>query len=63
MGKGPVEAEGKTVKEAIAKGLKILGATRSQVSVKVLVEESRGLFGMRGTNPARVRVSMKREAP
>jgi spoIIIJ-associated protein len=59
MGRSSVEAEGKTVKEAITKGLKALGATRSQVNVKVLVEESHGLFGMRGANPACVRVSLK----
>ncbi len=54
-----VDAEGKTVKEAIAKGLKALGATRAQVQIKVLAEESRGLFGMRGVKPAKVRVSLK----
>ncbi len=54
-----VAAEGRTVQDAIAKGLTILGVTRKQVTVQVLVEENKGLFGMRGTKPAKVRLTLK----
>ena len=54
-----VEVEGRTVQEAISKALSILGASRSRVTVRILTEEKRGLFGMRGAKPARVRVTLK----
>lgn len=54
-----VTVEGRTVQEAIGKGLAILDAGRNQVSIRVLGEERRGLFGMRGAKPARVRLSLK----
>lgn len=52
--------EGKTVKEAITKGLSILGVTKSKVTIQVLSEESQGLFGMRGIKPAQVRMTLKK---
>jgi len=54
-----VEADGATVKQALAKALQLLGARRDQVVVKILSEEERGLFGMKGTSPAKVRVTLK----
>jgi len=47
------------VREAIGKGLAVLGVSRDRVSIKVLSEENRGLFGMRGAKPARVRLTLK----
>ena len=55
---GALEVEGKTPAEAIAKALVILGLTRKEVKVKILSEEQRGLFGMEGAQPAKVRVTL-----
>jgi len=52
-----VEAEGKTVEEAIEKALKELKLPRNRVKVESLTEEKKGLFGMPGAKPAKVRVS------
>jgi spoIIIJ-associated protein len=53
-----VEAEGKTVEEAIEKALQILKLPRKWVKVETLSEEKKGLFGMPGAKPAKVRVSV-----
>ena len=52
-----VEIEGKTVEEAIKKALQQLQLPRNKVKIEVLSEEARGLFGMPGARPAKVRVS------
>ncbi len=57
-----IEAEGNTVKEAIGKALKALGAKRKDVEIKVLAEGERGLFNMNGAKPARVRATVKKHA-
>lgn len=54
-----VEVEGSTVEEAIQKGLKELNVTRDKVTVKIVCEEKRGLFGMGGEKPAKVIISLK----
>ena len=53
-----IETEGKTPAEAIKKALALLGAERNQVRVKILSEEQRGLFGMEGIKPAKVKVTL-----
>ena len=53
-----VEVEGKTVEEAVQKALNELKAPRSKVKIEVLVEEEKGLFGMRGAKPAKVRATL-----
>jgi len=53
-----IEAEGKTVEEAIKKALKELNLLRNKVKIEVLSEEEKGLFGMAGAKPAKVRVSV-----
>ena len=53
-----IEVEGSTPVEAIKKAMAILGVTRKEVKVKILSEEDRGLFGMTGMHPAKVRVSL-----
>ena len=55
-----IEAEGRTVQDAIAKALALLGTPRSGVTLRVLAEENKGLFGMRGAKPAKVRVTLKK---
>lgn len=52
-----VEVEGRTVEEAIKKALKELKVARDKVKIEVLSEEEKGLFGMQGAKPAKVRVS------
>ncbi len=56
-----VEAEGKTVEEAIQKALQKLNIPRVQAKVQVVAEGKQGLFGMKGAKPAKVRVSKKEE--
>ncbi len=53
-----IEVEAKTVEEAIRKALKELKLPRSKVKIEVLSDEEKGLFGMPGAKPAKVRVSM-----
>jgi len=55
-----IEVEGGSVDEAIKKALKILGASKDDVDVKVVSEEKRGLFGMEGEKPAKIRVTLKK---
>jgi len=53
-----IEVEASTVEEAIRKALKELKLPRSKVKIEVLSDEEKGLFGMPGAKPAKVRVSM-----
>ena len=54
-----IEVEGGTVEEAIKKAAEIFNVSRDEISVKVVCEEKRGLFGMEGEKPAKIRVSLK----
>ncbi len=54
-----VEVEGNTVEEAIKKATESLNVSREQICVKVVCEEKRGLFGMGGSKPAKIRVTLK----
>ena len=53
-----IEVEGKNIEEAVKKALKQLKVKRDKVKIEVLSEEEKGLFGMDGAKPAKVRVSM-----
>ncbi|MCQ2457236.1 MAG: Jag N-terminal domain-containing protein [Clostridia bacterium] len=55
------EAVAKTTDEAIEAGLKELGVAISDVDVLVLEEGSKGLFGLFGSRPARVRLTVKED--
>lgn len=55
--KTSVEVKGKSVEEAIKKALQELNLPRDKVKIEVLSEEEKGLFGMAGAKPAKVRVS------
>ena len=57
-GRKTVEVEGKTIKEAINKALQKLNATEQEVTIEVLKEEQKGLFGMQGAETAKVRVTL-----
>jgi spoIIIJ-associated protein len=56
-----IEIEGKTVEAAIKTALKRLKLPREQVKIKILSEGEKGLFGMPGLKPAKVRVSPVRK--
>lgn len=58
MAKLSIEVEGKSVEEAIKKALKELRLPRNKVKIEVLAEEEKGLFGMPGAKPAKVRISL-----
>ena len=53
------EATGKTYEEALENGLAALGATISDVDITVLEEGSKGLFGLFGSRPYKVRLTVK----
>jgi len=53
-----LEIEGSTVEEAIKKALKDLKVPRDKVKIEVLCEEKKGLFGMSGAKPAKIRVTI-----
>ena len=52
-----IEVEGKTLEEAIKKALKALKLPREKLKIEVLSEEKKGLFGMPGAKPAKIRVT------
>jgi len=54
-----IEVDGITVEEAIKKALDILQLPKDMVTIEILSEEAKGLFGMPGAKPAKVRVSTK----
>lgn len=54
-----IEIEGKTVEMAIKTALRRLKLPRDQVKIEILSEGEKGLFGMPGVKPAKVRVSQK----
>jgi len=53
------EVTGRTIEEAISQGLQELGVSISDVTVDIIEEGSKGLFGLFGSRPAKVRLSMK----
>ena len=58
-----IEVNGSSSREAIKKALKILGTTRDKVIIKVLSEENKGLFGMKGAAQAKIRATLKEQNP
>jgi spoIIIJ-associated protein len=55
------EFEAKTTKEAIKAALKTLNVKREEIDVKILREEYKGLFGMEGAEPAKIKVTIKKK--
>lgn len=53
-----IEIESKTVAEAIKKAIKELKMPREKLKIEVLSEEEKGLFGMPGAKPAKIRVDI-----
>ena len=56
-----LEFDGRTIEEALEKALAALKVSREELDVKVLSEEEKGLFGMSGGKPARIRVNLKKK--
>ncbi len=54
-----LESTGKNISEAINTGLKLLKCTKDEVEIKILDEGSSGLFGLMGSKPARVLLTLK----
>ena len=57
------EFTARTTEEAISKGLEELGVSISDVTVDILEEGSKGLFGLFGSRPAKVRLTLIEEEP
>jgi len=55
------EFEGSTVEQAIKKALKELKLSRDKMKIEVLSEEKKGLFGMPGAKPAKIRVTITKD--
>jgi len=55
-----IEVEAKTTKEAIKVALAKLNLKKEDVEIKILCEENKGLFGMEGAEPAKIKVIVKK---
>ena len=53
------EFEGQTTEEAIKKAEKSMGIDREKMQIKVVCEEKKGLFGMRGAKLAKIKAVKK----
>ena len=56
-----VEFDGSTIEEAIQKAEKAFGETRETLKIKIVCEEKKGLFGMRGAKLAKIKASIKKK--
>lgn len=54
-----VEKTGKTLEEAVELALNDLGISREEAEIEVIEQPSKGLLGILGTKPARVKVAVK----
>jgi len=58
-----IEKTGKTVEDAVQAALNELGVNADDVTVEVLETPSKGIFGIFGTKPARIKVTVKEKPP
>ncbi len=56
------ESSAKTVEEAISQGLNHLGVAINDVTIDIVNEGSKGLFGLFGAKQAKVRLTLKKDA-
>ncbi len=61
MKKKFIEVEAKTTQEAIKIALEKLKVKKEDVEIKILREENKGLFGMEGAEPAKIKVIIKKK--
>jgi spoIIIJ-associated protein len=54
-----IETSAKTMEEAVTQGLEKLGVSLGDVTIDIIDEGSKGLFGLLGGKPARVRLTVK----
>lgn len=54
-----IESSAKTMEEAVTQGLEKLGVSLGDVSIDIIDEGSKGLFGLIGGKPARVRLTIR----
>jgi Predicted RNA-binding protein len=52
------EYEGNSVEEAIRSAMQELGLPKEKITIKILSEGQRGLFGMQGVKKAKIRVTV-----
>lgn len=62
MSSREIEIEGKTIEEAIKKALKIFKVSREKLKIEIITEEEKGLFGMPGGKPAKIKVCLKEDS-
>jgi len=61
--KNEIEVTGKTVDDAIGKGLEKLGIDKKDAEIKILDEGKSGLFGLMGFSPARIKFRLRMGHP
>ena len=61
--KKSIEVEGGTIEEAIKKAVDFLKVSRDKICIKVMCEETKGLFGMDGAKPAKIKATLKEDKP
>jgi spoIIIJ-associated protein len=54
-----IESSAKSMEEAVTQGLEKLGVSLGDVTIDIIDEGSKGLFGLLGGKPARVRLTVK----
>ncbi|GAV22091.1 RNA-binding cell elongation regulator Jag/EloR [Carboxydothermus pertinax] len=54
-----IEVTGKTVEEAINLGIKKLGVNRADVEIEILEQPTKGILGIFGQKPAKVKLTVK----
>ncbi len=54
-----IEFEGANVDDAINKATEYFNVSRDDIFVSIVSEEKRGLFGMEGEKPAKIKVTLK----
>ena len=57
-----IESSAKTMEDAVTQGLDKLGVSLGDVTIDIIDEGSKGLFGLLGGKPARVRLTVKDSA-
>jgi spoIIIJ-associated protein len=55
------EFEGNSFEDAIKQALAQLKVPKDKLSIEILAEGAKGLFGMPGVKPARIRVCIKKK--
>ena len=56
-----MEIEAHTVEEAVRSALRQLKMKKEEVTIEVLREEEKGLFGMPGSKSARIRATVRQQ--